>query len=208
MMPIGEAFLAMQIIAVTVVSVFFLILALMDKDELEKLAFDNALKTSVIIVILSIFGYGLYRIASGCIDVSVHAIFYGIEGICILTLLLYYLDLKDVRFEFRMKNIRLANSLMYISTGISILAIISLLFEFKFFENTKGFIRYDELVLMINAILISIIIPVSPKRKKMNREAYKKMEGENKKFFNMTIAIYGIVMVLIVFYLFNKKIGL
>lgn len=205
MMNIGEELLRVQPVLVTIISVIFLLLALMDKDELEQLAFYNALKISNVVIIISLLGYSLYMLSLGYNNVNINIILYAIEGMCILTLLLYYMDLKGICFEFRIKNQRLANISMYSSITISVLATVSMLFEFKFFENKIGFIRYDELILLINAILVSIIIPLCPRRKKINHKEYKIIKKEIDKTFNIMWAVYGIIMLLIISYIVYKK---
>ncbi|MBF8983369.1 hypothetical protein IZY60_07455 [Lutibacter sp. B2] len=206
MINLGEQLLSIQSGLASIISALFLLLLLMDKDELEQSAFNNSLKISTVITILSLLGYSLYMPLSGFAKVSINILFYGIEGMCILTSLLYYMDLKGITFEVKIKNQRVANILIYSSTTISVLATISLLFEFTFFENKIGFIRYDELILFINIILISIIIPLLPKRKQLDRKEYKKLQKELDKSFNILYAIYSILMLLIISYLIYQKV--
>lgn len=208
MIDIGEHLLILNTILVTFISAIFLLLLLIDKDELEQLVFNNALKIATVIVTISLLGYSLYMLSIGNKNVSINIIFYGIEGMSILTLLLYYLGLKGINFEVRFKNQRLANTLTYISITISILAQISILFKFKFFENRIGFIRYDVLILIVNVILGSMIIPFYPRRKKINHKEYKKIKKEIDKTFNIMLAIYIIIMLLIVSYIVYQKLVL
>lgn len=206
MINIGEQLLEVQSILATVIMAIFLLLLLMDKDELEQYAFNNALKIATVLTSISLFGYGLYMLSVGSKNVSVNTIFCGIESMCILTLLLYYIDLKGIHFEVKMKNQLLANIFMYSSIVISVLATISMVFEFKFFENKIGFIRYDELILCVNAILVTMIIPLLPRRKKVKHGEYKKIKKEMDKQFAIMSAIYCIVMVLIVSYMVYQKV--
>lgn len=206
MINIGEQLLEVQPVLTTIISAIFLLLVLMDKDELEQSAFNKALKISTVIIFISSLGYILYMLSVGNKSVNVNTIFFGIEAMFILTLLLYYMDLKGISFELKIKNSLISNILMYSSITISVLATISMLFEFKFFENKIGFIRYDELILFINAILVSIIIPLSPRRKKVNYQEYKKIKKEIDKDFNIMCVIYIIIMVLISSYIFYQKV--
>ncbi|QZY57310.1 hypothetical protein [Crassaminicella profunda] len=205
-MNIGEQLLEGQPIVATIITAIFLLLLLMEKDELEQYAFNNALKIATVITIITLFGYSLYELSVGFKKVSINTIFLGIEGLYIITLFLYYMDLKGIRFEVKMKNQLLTNIFMYSSIIISILATISMVFEFEFFENKKGFIRYDELILYVNAILVAMMIPLLPKRKKVNREEYKKIKKEMDKQFNIMCVIYCMSMLLIVSYMIYQKV--
>ncbi|MEJ8554898.1 hypothetical protein [Tepidibacter sp. Z1-5] len=161
----GEQLLGMHSVLATIVSSVFLLLALMDKDELENFAFNNALKISSVINIIALLVYSLYSISLGRKDISINVIFHIIEEMCILTLLVYYIYLKGFNLKAKIKSERIINILIYISITISVLATISMLCEFKAFENNIGFIRYDELILFLNAILFTLIIPLIPKKK-------------------------------------------
>ncbi|MCT4607316.1 MAG: hypothetical protein N4A64_14665 [Marinisporobacter sp.] len=205
-MHIGDQLLEGQPIVGTIITAIFLISLFMDKDELEQYAFNNALKIATVITVLSLFGYGLYMLFVGAKNVSVNTIFLGIEMWGILTLVLYYMDLKGIRFEMKMRNQLLSNIFMYISIIISILATVSMVFEFEFFENKIGFIRYDELILYVNAILVAMMIPLTPMRKKVNREEYKKVKKEIDKQFNIMCGIYCISMLLIIIYMIYQKV--
>lgn len=167
MINMGEKLLGMQSVLATIVSSVFLLLALMDKDELEECAFNNALKLSCVITIIALLVYSLYSISLGHKNIDINAIFYTIEGICMVTSLLYYIYLKGFNFKAKIKNEKFMNTLMYSSITISALSTISILFEFKIFENSIGVIRYDELILFLNAILFTLIIPLIPKRKNL-----------------------------------------
>lgn len=206
MINASEQLLGIHPVLATIIGAIFLLLLLMDKDELEQCSFNNALKNSTVIIFITLLGYSLYMLSIGNKSVNVNIIFFGIETMGILTLLLYYIELKGISLEFKIKNQLLANILMYISIAISVLATISMLFEFKFFDNEIGFIRYDELVLFINAILVAMIIPLCPKRKKVSYQEYKKIEKEINKDFNIMCLIYIIIMVLICSYIYYQKV--
>ncbi|MCT4621954.1 MAG: hypothetical protein N4A62_21510 [Marinisporobacter sp.] len=205
-MNIGEQLLAGQPMVATMITATLLLLLLMEKDELEQYAFNNALKTATVITIIALFGYSLYMLSVGSKKVSINTIFLAIEGLYIITLVLYYMDLKGIRFEMKMKNQILSNIFMYISIIISILATVSMVFEFEFFENKIGLIRYDELILYVNAILVAMMIPLTPMRKKVNHEEHKKVKKEIDKQFNIMCGIYCISMLLIVIYMIYQKV--
>ncbi|MCT4607322.1 MAG: hypothetical protein N4A64_14695 [Marinisporobacter sp.] len=113
----------------------------------------------------------------------------------ILTLVLYYMDLKGIYLEVKIKNELLTNIFMYSSIVIGILATISIIFEFSFFENKIGFIRYDELILCVNAIVVAMMIPLLPTRENTNHKEYKRIKKEMDKQFNMMCAIYCSIMI-------------
>ncbi|MCT4507537.1 MAG: hypothetical protein N4A48_02045 [Tepidibacter sp.] len=204
----GEQLLGIHSLLATIASSLFLLLALMNKDELEEFAFNNALKLSSVIIIISLLICTLYSISLGCKNIDINVVYYIIEGICAVTLLLYYMNLNGFNFSFKIKNEKLINILIYSSITISTLATISMLFEFKFFENAQGFIRYDELILFINAILFTLIIPLLPKRKKLNLEEYKKEKKEIDKKFKMMYLVYIVIMLLAIIYITFKKMNI
>lgn len=125
---------------------------------------------------------------------------------CILTLLLYYLNLKGISFEVKIGNQRLANIVIYSSILISVIATISMIFEFDFFENEIGSIRYDEFILFANVILISIMMPLLPKRKKMNHKEHRRIKKEFDKTFNIMWLMYSVIMICIISYLIYQKV--
>lgn len=195
----------LQLSLVTIISAVFLLLLLMDKDELEQFALNNSLKLSTIITVLTIIGYSMYKLSSGSDIININILFYAIEEMSILTLVFYYINLKGISFEFKIANERLGNILMYSSIIISALSTISIIFEFKFFKNHIGFIRYDELILFANVILVSIMIPLLPKRKIVNHKEFKKVKKEMDKSFNIMWIIYSIIMVLVITYFIYQK---
>ncbi|WP_099187819.1 hypothetical protein [Tepidibacter mesophilus] len=208
MINMGEQLIGMQSVLATIVSAVFLLLALMDKDELEEFAFNNALKISSVINIIALLGYTLYSISLGRKDISINVIFHIIEEMCILTLLVYYIYLKGFNFKAKIKSESIINILIYSSITISILATISMLFEFELFENNTGFIRYDELILFLNAILFTLIIPSLPKRKKLNLEEYKKVKKEIDKDFKTMYLFYMVILGLGIVYITCKKMNI
>lgn len=203
-----EQVLGIQSMLATIVSSVFLLLALMDKDELEECAFNNALKVSSTITIITLLVYSLYSISLGRKHVDINAMYYTIELICISTVLLYYIYLKGFNFKFKIKNKKFINILIYSSITISSLATISMLFEFGIFENRIGFIRYDELILFVNVIFFTLIIALLPKKKKLNLQEYKQEKKEIDKEFKAMYLIYIVVMLLVVAYITFKKMNI
>lgn len=93
-----------------------------------------------------------------------------------------------------------------ISIAISVFTTLSIIFKFKLFANPGGVIRYDELLLFINFLLLGLIIPLSPNiRQKLNREEYKKREKELNKTFNIFTAVYVVYMLALIGYIIYCK---
>lgn len=206
MNDLGIKLLGMQPILAAIINAVFFILLLMDKDELEQYAFNSALKISALVIIIFLLGYGFFMLMIGQTEISINAIFYAVEGLSVLTLILYFIRLRGIEFVIRIKNEKIANILLYISIIISVLATISMLFEFEFFNNEIGYIRFDELAILINVILLGLVIPLFPKRKKLSRQEYKKLKREIDKKFNIIYLIYGVLMLLFIIYIFNQKV--
>ncbi|WP_066498601.1 hypothetical protein [Abyssisolibacter fermentans] len=206
MNDLGVKLLGMQPILAAIISAVFFILLLMDKDELEQYAFNSALKISALVTIIFLLGYGFFMLMIGQTEISINAIFYAVEGLGALTIILYFIRLREIEFVIKIKNEKIANTLLYISIIISVLATISMLFEFEFFNNEIGYIRFDELAILINVILLGLVIPLLPKRKKLSRQEYKKMKREIDKKFNIIYLIYGVLMLLFIIYIFNQKV--
>ncbi|MCY6372040.1 hypothetical protein [Clostridium ganghwense] len=197
--------LSVNIIFVALISASFLITLLGEKDELELYAFNNSLKNSVVIVILSLIGYSFYLLSVGKSIISINVIFFSIEGLGLLSIIFYFLELKGISFLIKIKNKKLANVLIYISIAVSVFSTISLIFTPKFFANNTGLIRYDELILYVNVILLGLIIPMFPTiRGKLTREEYKKEQKEINKMFNLFLLIYLIFMVGLIGYVIYK----
>lgn len=165
---------------------------------------NRAMKVSVIITILSLLGYAFYMLASGNRVISIHVLFFGIEGLSLLTLLLYYLELKGFSFTYK-KNKKLGNILLILSVAISLLTTISMLLEFKLFANPTGLIRYDELLLFVNFLCIPLMIPLFPDmRELLSRDAYKKEQKDLKKASNIFTVVYIIGMLLFIAYIIYR----
>jgi len=206
MSNLGTILFTVHVAYVTlIVSSFFILLLVMD-DELHQYAMNKAIRSSVVLTILSLLGYALYMLVSGNSIISIHVLFFGIESLSLLTLLLCYCELKGFTFSFKIKNKKIINFIAMISTAISALTTVSMILQFKIFDNPKGFIRYDELILIINILLLSIIFGLLPNTKlKLNREAYRKQEKEIKKVANIFTVIALICMLLLIAYTIYRK---
>ena len=201
---IGNVLLSAHVVYVTlIVSCFFMTL-IVDDDELHQYAMNRAMKVSVIITILCLLGYSFYILVSGNKMISIHALFFGIEGLSLLTLLLYFLELKGFNLSFK-KNKRVGEFLCTLSIAISVITTISLLLKFKLFANSTGFIRYDELLLYINLLILPIFIPFFPNIKRiLSRDAYKKEQKDLKKYFKIFILIYVLCILLFIAYIIYR----
>jgi len=207
MNSLGNILLSMHAIYITLIVSCFFVILLSDEDELHQYAINKALKLSVVLTILSLLGYSFYMLASGNKFINIHVILFGIEGLSILTLLFYYLELKGFSFTLKIKNKKITNLLSTISIIISILTTLSMIFRLKLLANPKGFIRYDELILFINFIFISFMIPISPKiKQKFTREEYKKNEIYLKKNFNIFLLIYSLFILSLIAYVIYRTV--
>jgi len=204
MNTLGNIYLSSHAIYVTlIVSCFFMVLVV-DDDELHQYAMNRAIKVSVIISILSLLGYAFYMLASGSTTISIHVLFFGIEALSLLTLLLYYLELKGFSFSIK-KSKKIGNILITLSLIISVLSTISMIFNFKLFSNPTGLIRYDELLLFVNVIFIPLFIPFFPNIKKiLSRDEYKKERKDLDKKFKIFIVIYAICFLLFIVYIIYR----
>lgn len=207
MLTTNNLLISLNIIFVSLISCSFLITLLGEKDELELYSFNNSLKNSVVIVTLSLLVYSFYLLTLGKTTISINTILFTIEAIALLSMIFYFLELKGLSFSIKIKNKKFANILIYISIVISVLSTISLVFKPDFFANKKGLIRYDELILYINVILLGLIIPLFPSKKKsISREEYKKEQKELNKIFNIFLLIYLIFMVGLIGYVIYKTV--
>lgn len=205
MTNIGNLLLSVHTLYVTLISSIFFIKLLEDKDELEEFAFNNALKNSVVIDVLALLGYSLYMLAIGNKDISIHIIFIGIEVLATLTLIFNFLELKGFSLSIKITNEKLGKTLVTLSTIISFLSTISLIFKFNYLNNNFGIIRYDELILYVNVIMLGIMIPLFPNiRKKLTREEYKSHQREINKIFNIFIIIYVLYMIGLIGYVIYR----
>lgn len=205
MTNIESLLLSSHTLYVTIVSSIFFIKLLEDKDELEEFAFNNALKNSIVIDVLALLGYGLYMLTIGNKNVSIHIIFIGIEVLATLTLIFNFLELKGFSLSIKITNKKLGDVLLILSTVISFLSTISLTLKFNYLNNDFGILRYDELILYVNVIMLGIIIPLLPNiRRKFTREEYRNHKREINKKFNIFIMVYVLYMVVLISYVVYK----
>ena len=198
---LGDVLLSAHVVFATlIVACFFMTLAV-DDDELHQYAMNKAIRVSVIITILTLMGYALYKLVSGSGVISINVIFLGIEELSLFTLLLYYLELKGFSVSFKI-NKKIGGFLTTLSIIISVLTTISMLFKFKLFANPTGIIRYDVLILLINFLMLPLAVPLFPNRNKvLSRDAYKKEQKELKKASNIFTVIYIIYVILLIIYI-------
>lgn len=207
MSTLGNTLLSAHAIYVCLIVFSFFIILLTEDDELHQYAINKAMKTSFVITILSLLGYAFYNLVLGIGTISIHVLFFGVEALSLLTLLLYYLELKGFSFSLKIKNKIVKNIINTLSISISAFATISMIFKFKLFANPSGFIRYDELILLINFAFLSLVLPLFPNIKlKLNREAYKKQEKELKKTANIFTAIFILCMIVLIAYTIYHKV--
>jgi len=202
-----ETYLGLKILIFSILSILFVLTSLMSKDELEQDAFDHSLKTSSVLSIILTIVFVLYLGINGIKTVDIGVILYGCGLFCGLAMLLYYLALKNICFEISVKNNNVANIMVYISTIISVLSGISILFSIDLFSNEVGFLRYDEAILILNLLLFFIVISILVEPKKLTLKEYKALEKENTKFFNILVYIYFGLMIASIVYLVYAKFG-
>ncbi|MBU3133771.1 hypothetical protein KPL40_15175 [Clostridium gasigenes] len=190
---------------VAMITLIFFMVLLGSEDELEQYHLYKSLKLSIVITILFLIGYGYYMLLTGNKNVSVHIIFFSIEALGLLTLLLNYLGLKGIVISLQIKSKKIVNMLFTISTFISVLSTLSLIFKPKFFENNIGFIRYDELLLYINLIFLGVITSQLPIiKEKFTRQEYKKREKTINKLSKIIYLILGIFNFSLIIYVIYK----
>lgn len=192
---------AHTIFIVIMVSIFFMMIVV-NNDELHQYAMNRAMKTSVIITILFLLGFAFYNLISDSRTISIHVLFFGIEGLSLLTLIVYYFELREFTFSFK-KNKKVGSILVILSLIIAVLTIISMLFNFKLFANPVGIIRYDELLLFIDLILIPLTMSLFPDiKKRLNREEYKKEQKKITKESTVFAKIFlGIFLGILIAYI-------
>ncbi|KOF57649.1 hypothetical protein AGR56_15280 [Clostridium sp. DMHC 10] len=90
---------------------------------------------------------------------------------------------------------------MYISAALSSVLIILIFLNLKIFQNKSGFIGYDMLLMCLNFILISILIPLMPNKKKnTNREEVKENNKKIDKLFRIFYLVFGTFWGLFIIY--------
>jgi len=91
---LGKLLLYQHVAFATIIVACLFIALVVDNDEFHQYAMNKAIRVSVIITIFTLMVYSLYKLVSGSGVISINVIFFGIEGLSISTLLLYYLELK------------------------------------------------------------------------------------------------------------------
>lgn len=181
----------------------YLISMVIGKDELEEKAQSYALKASNISIIILLISYILYKSVIGNIECNLHTILIFMNILCLMYLILYFLYMKGIRVDFKVKNTKILNAICYLSTGVSITLIITGFLKVKIFEHDSSFIRLDTLLMMINIIILSLIIGLYPK-KKLNREEYKEAEETANKFSKIFFIVYGLFFICLILYIIYK----
>jgi len=203
MNSLANIFLSAHVAYATLIIACFFITLVVDDDELHQYAMNRAMKVSVIITILSLMWYCFYKLISGSSTISINVIFFGIEGLSLLTLLLYFLELKGFSFSIK-KNKKVGKVLCTLSTVISVLTTLNMIFKFKVFANPTGIINYNELILFVNFLILPLIILLFPKNKTLNRYTYKKEQKELNKTFKIFTIIYVICILLFMAYIIYR----
>ncbi|MBB6713331.1 hypothetical protein [Clostridium gasigenes] len=176
---------------VAMITLIFFMVLLGSEDELEQYQLYKSLKLSIVITILFLIGYGYYMLLTGNKNVSVHIIFFSIESLGLLTLLLNFLGSKGIVISLQIKSKKIVNILFNISIVMNILTTLSAILKFKFFENNVGFIRYDELLLYVSVIFTGVITSQAPALKeKFTRQEYKTTEKKLNKLAKIVYLIF------------------
>lgn len=186
-----------QPLIMSLIIAVFLMHLLMEKDELQQQAFANALRSAVLIAIVGTVIYLFYCLLNNIVIVSIYSVITALEFTCIIAIVLYYLDLVNLGFRLNIRNKTLANFMLYLSAIISVIATVSVVLELKIFANSSGLLRYDELMLFANVILLSLLIPILPKRKNLGHKEFYRSQHELNKGFNLIILIYMCVFILL-----------
>lgn len=178
----------------------YIIFMVIDKDELEEKAQSYALKGSNLLTIISLL---LYKSVVGNIEFTLHIILIFINILCVLYLLFNFLYIKGIVISFKIKNIKILDSICHLLTGINVVLIITGILKVKIFEISSSFIRLDTLLMMISLIIISLIIGLYP-RKKLSRQEYKDIEVTANKFSKIVAIGYGLFSVCVIGYIIYR----
>lgn len=182
----------------------FLIITLNDKDEMEENNFNAALKEASVITIFSILIYCYYMLVSGTKTVSINLLFLVADEVSGLTLIFNFLEQKGIHFSIKLKSRKLGNIMMNISIAFSAILIVLTFLKLNFFQNKSGFMRYDTLLLCLNFILVSILIPLFPNKKNVNREEVKETNKKMDKLFRIFYLVFGIFWGLFTIYVIYR----
>ena len=120
---IGNVLLSTHAFFVAAITLTFFMVLLCTDDELEQYHLFKSLKTSIILTILLLIGYGYYMLLIGNKNVSVHMLFFSIETLSILTLFIsQFRTLKEkiTRQEYKTteKKINKLSKIVYLMLGI------------------------------------------------------------------------------------------
>lgn len=182
----------------------FLIIVLNEKDEMEENNFNAALKSASVITIFSILIYCYYMLVSGTKTVSINLLFLVVDEVSGLTLIFNFLEQKGIHFSIKLKSRKLGNIMMNISIAFSAILIVLTFLKLNFFQNKSGFMRYDTLLLCLNFILVSILIPLFPNKKNVDREEVKETNKKMDKAFKIFYLVFGILWGLFTIYVIYK----
>lgn len=181
----------------------YIINVIIDKDELEEKAQSYALKYSTLLSMIAVTVYTLYKAMTGNVDITIHVLLAFVNTISILYLLLYFLYLRGVRLEFKIKNMKLINLILDLSICISVICSFTQFFDINIFQTSYGYFRIDTLIAIINFMFISFIIGLMPS-KKLSREEYKKREETSKKVSKILVICYVLFVIGIAAYMICK----
>lgn len=187
----------------------FFIIALSNKDEMGESNFNAALKDASIATVASILIYCYYMLATGTQNISINLLFLVIDELSGLTLIFNFLEQKGIHFSIKLKSIKFGNIIMYISTALSSILIVLIFLNLKIFQNKSGFIRYDMLLICLNFILTSIMIPLMPNKKKSTnreevKETNKKMDKVFKIFMHIFCGFWGLFTIYVIYRLATR----
>lgn len=184
----------------------FFIIALIGKDEMEENNFNAALKEASVITIISILIYCYYMLTTGTKSISISLLFLAVDELSGLTLIFNFLEQKGIHFSIKLKNRKLGNIIMYISTAFSSILIVLTFLNLRMLQNKSGFIGYDMLLICLNFILISIIIPLMPNEKKsIDREEVKENNKKMDKVFKIFMRIFCVFWGLFIIYVIYRR---
>lgn len=182
----------------------YIVIVVMEQDELEEKAQGHALKYSNLLTLTSLVLYVLYKAMTGKIEFSPHVVLVIVNVLNLTYFLFRFLYMKGIELSFRMKNKKAADIICYISTGISVITTITSALKIKIFEIPGSLLRADTAVLIVNFIIISIMIGVYPKQKNVSRKEYKERKEMAEKYSKIFTIVYGIFIIGMVGYIIYR----
>lgn len=214
----NNIYFSSHILLTTIVIISFLLLILSSKyDEYQQQAVNGALIKSLVISVIGTIGYIYYALISGYYNVNVHAVLFILDSISIMTLLLYFLEIKNVHLSFKDFNEGTAKFFQMLLLIPTVIAIISLLLSFAgrlininlpdYLGSSHGIIRYDEALLFLCAILWALLTPFMPKIKKINRDEYKEQQKKTNKIFKGFYLILGVFYTLLILFAIYRMVA-